>query len=188
MPQYFLLFWSQKNSSYQFGVQPSTKKFLYFSILTWSPNLSLQSFSLCLTPYSIYVPELTSTDLIFIILWHVLLYVLLLLYFFCWYWILMLANLFLQGSGKPWFLWSITKFTPLIYQFLVWFMTRLIQKFWKTLVIVIHFFVCHQNNPCISTVNIRKNLTTLLYLLINCMSARSAPQILSGQDENDLCF
>ena len=59
------------------------------------------------------------------------------------------------------------------------------KNFWNALVIVIPFFVFQQNHPCVfAEISIihSKNLTTLFYLLINCMSARLAPQMLARKD------
>ena len=63
-----------KTSSYQFGVHPFTKIFLYFEIRTSSPALDLGSLSLTSFLKSIYVLSLTSTGFILIVLWYVLLY------------------------------------------------------------------------------------------------------------------
>ena len=73
----FFTFLITKTSSDKFGENPLAK--LYLEIPSWSPTLnlrSLQFFSLleCNSIESIYVLNLTSTGLILILLWYVLLY------------------------------------------------------------------------------------------------------------------
>ena len=71
---------------------------------------------------------------------------------------------------------------PLSMQILFGLWLDIIKIFWIALVIVITFFVFQRSNPSIFT------KIPSLNLLINCISARSAPQIWSIKGEYTFCF
>ena len=114
----------------------------------------------------------------------------------------MFVYLVLQGSDKS---LSTTDFSSLCVTYIsiplpcnhdfndlfYWFTTSLIQKLLKCISYCNICFVLQQNNPLIFdeiSITHSKNLTPLLYLLINYMSARLAPQMLSRKDEHVLCL
>ena len=66
--------------------------------------------------------------------------------------------------------------------YFLWFSIRFFWSFLKSSSNCNNFFIFQRNNPSKFTININntnKNLNPLLNLLINCTSAKSAPQILS---------
>ena len=78
-----------------------------------------------------------------------------------------------------------------MYPYLVWFSIRFFQNTLKCIKNTPTFLIFQRNNPSIFTKNIvtnNKNLNPLLSLLINCISAKSAPQILSLNAEYTFFF
>ena len=93
---------------------------------------------------------------------------------------------------QPWLHWSIVKISTLIYPCLICSTARPIQKFLQSNWWLFYLFLSlswtkHAYFLCISTMN-SKNLTPILYLLSNCISARSAPQMVSLKKEYILHF
>ena len=92
---------------------------------------------------------------------------------------------------EPWFYWSVVKFTAFIYPYFVSFAIRFIQDILKSISTCNAFFqfkgITHVYFLRIS-IRYNKKWIPLLNLLINCISARSAPQILSIKCEYTFFF
>ena len=89
--------------------------------------------------------------------------------------------------------WVIVKFTIFVYPYFVWFITRFKIVFLKKSVSHCNTFFCLSKET--SHVYFLKTLMTIIkneflyhILLINCISGRSAPQVLSVKDVYTFCF
>ena len=65
-------FFNHETSSAKFGAWPFVKMFLYFDILTWSPNSNIRSLLSFCSSKTIYVLDFISTDFFLVVLWYVL--------------------------------------------------------------------------------------------------------------------
>ena len=89
--------------------------------------------------------------------------------------------------------WVIVKFTIFVYPYFVWFITRFEILFFLKSISHCNTFFCLPKKT--SHVYLLKMLMTIIkneflyyILLINCISGRSAPQVLSVKDVSTFCF